>query len=279
MSDAEGNFYFSDMKGDGVGIYKISPDGKKTKLSDEGVSGLKFGPDGRLYACQGAKKRLIAIDLKTNAIEELATDVQPNDLVVDSKGHIFFTETGKKQIVFVDAKTKEMRVVDETPTVLTFNGQAKMPIGVNAPNGITLSPDQGTLAVSDYRGGNVWTFRVNADGTLDAKMPYMTMRLPIDPKGEFKQAEPPPYNSASGGDGMCSDEQGRYYVATTLGVQVFDPTGRLCGVITRPQLDKPLTSCTLSGEARAYLYVTNGDKIFRRKVQATGSIFYVAGKK
>jgi enterochelin esterase family protein len=49
-------------------------------------------------------------------------------------------------------------------------------------------------------------------------------------------------------------------------------------VITRPQPDKPLTSCTLSGEGRAYLYVTNGDKIFRRKVQATGSIFYV-GKK
>ena len=38
MSDAEGNFYFSDMKGDGAGIYKISPDGKKTKLSDEGVA-------------------------------------------------------------------------------------------------------------------------------------------------------------------------------------------------------------------------------------------------
>jgi enterochelin esterase-like enzyme/sugar lactone lactonase YvrE len=276
MSDAEGNFYFSDMKGDGAGIYKISPDGKKTKLSSEGVSGLKFGPDGRLYACQGSKKRLIAIDLKTNAIEELATDVQPNDLVVSAKGHIYFTHTGKKEIVFVDAKTKEKRVVDTTNVTTTGSGTAVT--GINAPNGITLSPDQGTLAVSDYRGANVWTFRVNADGTLDAKAPTMTMRLPIDPKGEFKMAEPPPYNPASGGDGMCSDELGRFYVATTLGVQVFDPTSRLCGVITRPQLDKPLTSCTLSGEGRAYLYVTNGDKIFRRKVQATGSIFYV-GKK
>ena len=312
MSDAEGNFYFSDMRGNGAGIYKISPDGKKTKLSAEGVSGMKFGPDGRIYACQGAKKRLIAIDLKSGAIEELATDVQPNDLVVSAKGHIYFTHTGKKEIVFVDAKTKEKRVVDFTPTVtiektpasgnaapgaghpgdsilrLPQTGTTAVEIkggipavavsGINAPNGITLSPDQGTLAVSDYKGANVWTFRVNADGSLDAKMPYMTMRLPIDPKGEFRQAEPPPYNPASGGDGMCSDESGRYFVATTLGVQVFDPTGRMCGVITRPQLDKPLTSCTLSGEGRAYLYVTNGDKIFRRKVQATGSIFYKTGK-
>ncbi len=286
MSDAEGNFYFSDMKGDGAGIYKISPDGKKTKLSSEGVSGLKLGPDGRLYACQGSKKRLIAIDLKTGAIDELATDVQPNDLVVDAKGHIYFTHTGKKEIVFVDAKTKEKRVVDVTLTITVQNNNSNVPsqitvtsAGINAPNGITLSPDQGTLAVSDYKGANVWTFRVNTDGSLDAKMPYMTMRLPIDPKGEFKQAEPPPFNPASGGDGMCSDEQGRYFVATTLGVQVFDPTGRMCGVITRPQLDKPLTSCALSGEGRAYLYVTNGDKIFRRKVQAKGAIFYVVPKK
>jgi enterochelin esterase family protein len=288
MSDAAGSFYFSDMKGDGAGIYRISPDGKKTKLSGEGVSGLKFGPDGRLYACQGSKKRLIAIDLKSGAIDELATDVQPNDLVVSTKGHIYFTHTGKKEIVFVDAKTKEKRVVDTQPTAtidasilaggVDRTGKITATGGINAPNGITLSPDQGTLAVSDYRGANVWTFRVNADGKLDAKMPYMTMRLPIDPKGEFKQAEPPPYNPASGGDGMCSDEQGRYYVATTLGVQVFDPTGRLCGVLTRPQPDKPLTSCALSGEGRSYLYVTNGDKIFRRKVQATGSISYATKK-
>jgi enterochelin esterase family protein len=276
MSDAEGNFYFSDMKGDGAGIYKISPDGKKTKLSSEGVSGLKLGPDGRLYACQGSKKRLIAIDLKTNAIEEIATDVQPNDLVVDAKGHIYFTHTGKKEIVFVDPKTKEMRIADQSLNDKGSPAEKGDTVvnGFNAPNGITLSPDQGTLAVSDYRGGSVWTFRVNPDGKLDAKMPYMTMRLPIDPKGEFKMAEPPPYNPASGGDGMCSDEQGRYYVATTLGVQVFDPTGRMCGVITRPQLDKPLTSCALSGPDRSYLYVTNGDKIFRRKVQAKGSVFY-----
>jgi enterochelin esterase family protein len=197
---------------------------------------------------------------------------------VSAKGHIYFTHTGKKEIVFVDAKTKEKRVADSTiittHTVVPPQKTTLIGVGFTAPNGITLSPDQGTLAVSDYRGANVWTFRVNPDGSLDAKAPYMTMRLPIDPKGEFKTAEPPPYNPASGGDGMCSDELGRYYVATTLGVQVFDPTGRMCGVLTRPQLDKPLTSCALSGEGRTYLYVTNGDKIFRRKVQAKGAVFY-----
>lgn len=256
VSDAEGNFYFSDMKA--PAIYRVALDGTKTTLLDELASGLKFGPDGRLYACQGAKKRLIAIDLATKAIDVIANDVQPNDLVISRAGQIYFTETGKKQVTRIDLKTKALSAAD---------------VGITAPNGITLSPDQGTLAVSDYRGANVWTFRIEADGSLSAKAPYMTMRRPIDPKGVSKQNEPPPYLAASGGDGMCSDEQGRFYVATSLGVQVFDPTGRECGLLPRIQMDKPLTSCALAGPGRAFLYVTNGDKIFRRKVQAVGSFF------
>ena len=255
-TDDAGNFYFSDMRPPAAGVFKIAPDGTKTKLSDEGVSGLKFGPDGRLYACQGAKKRLIALDPATGAVEVIATDVQPNDLAVTHRGQIYFTETAKKQITFVDAKTREKRVADT---------------GLASPNGITLSPDHGTLAVSESAGEFVWTFRINPDGTLDAKSPYMTMRRPIDPKGEFKFNEPPPYKKGSGGDGMTSDTLGRFYVTSAVGVQVFDPTGRLCGVVTRPQPEKPLTSCGLSGPGRGYLYVTNGDKIFRRKVQATGN--------
>ena len=255
-TDADGNFFFSDLKANA--ITKIALDGTKTKLLDEPGSGLKWGADGRLYACQGSKKRLIAIDLASGNIDVLASDVQPNDLVVLHRGHIYFTETGKKQIVFVDAKTKALRVVDT---------------GINAPNGITLSPDQGTLAVSDYGGENVWTFRIAPDGSLDAKQPTMTMRLPIDPAGDFKFAQPPPFKKSANGDGMCSDTIGRYYVTSAVGVQVFDPTSRLCGVLPKPQPDQPLTSCALAGPGREYLYITNGEKIFRRKVQAVGNFF------
>ena len=253
LADTEGNFYFSDLKANA--IFKITPDGAKTKIVDEPGSGLKWGADGRLYACQGSKKRLVAIDLKATppAVEVLAEDVQPNDLAVTQRGHIYFTETGKKEVVFVDAKTKEKRVADT---------------GIAAPNGITLSPDQGTLAVSEYGGENVWLLRINLDGTLDAKNPCMTMRRPIDPAGEFKFNEPPPFKKNASGDGMTSDSAGRYYVTSAVGVQIFDPTGRLCGVLPAPQPAKPLTSCVLAGLNLEYLYVTNGDKIFRRKVQA-----------
>lgn len=253
-TDAAGNFYFADVRAGG--IYRLGSDGAKIKVSEQAASGLKFGPDGRLYGCLGAKKHIFALELASGAIETIATDVQPNDFVITDRGHIYFTETQKRQVTFVDVKTKTVRVADT---------------GIAAPNGITLSPDQGTLAVSESQGQFVWAYRINLDGSLDAKTPYMTMRRPIDPKGEFKAVELPPYLPRSSGDGMTSDTLGRYYVTTALGVQVFDPTGRLCGVLNKPQPEKPLTSIVLAGPKRDTLYVTNGDKIFRRKVQATGS--------
>jgi enterochelin esterase family protein len=253
-TDAAGNFYFSDVRG--AGIFRLGSDGAKTKVSDETASGMKFGPDGRLYGCLGAKKRIFAVELSSGAVEVIAENVQPNDFVITDRGHIYFTETGKKQVTFVDVKSKAVRAVET---------------GLAGPNGITLSPDQGTLAVSESQGQHVWTYRINPDGALDAKSPYMTLRRPIDPNGEFRSSELPPYKPASNGDGMTSDTSGRYYVTSAVGLQVFDPTGRLCGVLDKPQPAKPLTSCVLAGPKRDMLYVTNGDKIYRRKVQATGN--------
>jgi enterochelin esterase family protein len=73
----------------------------------------------------------------------------------------------------------------------------------------------------------------------------MTMRLPIDPAGDFKL--PPPYKGSAGNGSVRTPLS--YYVTSAVGVQVFDPTSRLCGVLPIPQSDKPLTSCTLADPA------------------------------
>ncbi len=250
-ADAQGNFYFSDMRAPAV--YKLSiADGRRTEVVKEAVSGMKFGPDGLLYGCQGAMSRVISIDPQSGAVKEVATDVAPNDLAIAADGFIYITETRSQRITRINIKTREVTPVD---------------MGIFRPNGIALSNDGGTLAVSDSGGENVWTFRVNADASLDAKMPSMTMRLPIDPKGEFKFNEPPPYQTASRGDGIAVDQLGRYYVTSALGVQVFDPTGRLCGVLPKPKEAQSLTSCTLAGSNHEFLYITNGDTVFRRKLK------------
>ncbi|MEI6239224.1 MAG: alpha/beta hydrolase-fold protein [Planctomycetia bacterium] len=249
-ADADGNIYFCDMKAPAV--YRVAADdGTRTTIATEAVSGLEFGPDGLLYGCNGAKKRLIAIDPAGGPVREVAADLAPNDLAILPDGTIYVTETGKQQVTRIDPKTGAKAAADT---------------GITGPNGIVLSNDSGTLAVSDYKGGHTWMFRVRADGTLDAKMPTMEMRRPIDPKGEFTFHEPPPLVAASGGDGMAVDRAGRWYVTSALGVQVFDPAGRLCGVIRKPRVDKPLTSCVVAGPKGDELYVTNGDAIYRRKL-------------
>ena len=251
LADAEGNFYFCDMKAPAV--YKVSvADGTRTELAKESISGLEFGPDGLLYGCQGSKQRVVSLDPKTGVVKEVAKGLAPNDLAVTADGLIYITETKDGRVTRIDSKTGATAIAAE---------------GISKPNGIVLSNDGGTLAVSEYGGDRVWTFRVNADGKLDAGMPTMTLRRPIDYKGEFKHNEPPPYQAVAKGDGSATDKSGRWYVTSALGIQVFDPTGRECGLLPTPEPTLPLTSCVLAGPKHEYLYVTNGSKIFRRTLK------------
>jgi enterochelin esterase family protein len=203
-----------------------------------------------MYGCQGAKKQVVSIDPKSGAVKQIAANVAPNDLAVSTDGFIFITETKEGRVTRINIQSGEV-----TPVAS----------GIGRPNGIALSLDEGTLAVSDSGGPHTWTFRVNQDGTLDAPMATMPMRLTIDAEGEFKSNEPPPYLVASRGDGLAVDKAGRFYVTSAEGIQVFDPTGRPCGVLPKPDASQPLTSCTLAGPNRDYLYVTNGTQVYRRK--------------
>lgn len=260
-SDADGNFYYSDMRsgGEGPGIFRIDAEtGQRAKLFAAAASGLMFGPDGRLYACQAGDQRVVAFDLRTRTMDVLAEDVRPNDLVVNQKGHVYFTETRHKQVTFLDPKTRKRRAVDS---------------GITAPNGIALSADGGTLAVSDARGRHVWVFRVEPDGSLRFKEPFMTFRTAVDPTKKHADGRSPVYKTFCRGDGMTSDLQGRWYVATELGVQFFDAAGRISGVLPKPSA-KGMTSVCLAGGKRDWLYATCGDTIYRRRVQAEGALYF-----
>ena len=61
----------------------------------------------------------------------------------------------------------------------------------------------------------------------------------------------------------------RRYVATHAGLQMFDPTARLGGVILKPQ-HKFLSNATCGGAKFDTLYVTCTDKVYRRKMKPKG---------
>jgi len=240
--DRQGNLYFSDLKAKPAVIWKLAPDGTKTKVAEgQSRSGLRMGADGKLYACGSGK--IAVYDLADGKETILGEGLQPNDLTVSAKGMVYFTETGKKQITMLDSRSKLVKAVD---------------VGINKPNGIALSPDQSVLYASDYGGLNVWAFKVQEDGTLSEKKALMTMKAP----------EKTP--ASASGDGMTTDMEGRAYVTTALGVQVFDKDGKLLGILTKPMPNSPLVSVGFAGKDLDVLYIACGDKIYKRKTNAKG---------
>ena len=59
--DRDGNVFFTDIPNNR--IHKIDVNGKVMVFKEGdsgGANGLMFGPDGRLYACQNGRKRIVA---------------------------------------------------------------------------------------------------------------------------------------------------------------------------------------------------------------------------
>jgi enterochelin esterase family protein len=250
-ADGDGNMYFSDMRGKPPVIWKIAPDGKQTKVADAAMSGTRTSPDGKLYGVGNGK--LMSFDLATGKGTQIADGLKTNDLIFTHKGFLYLTETAKKQITFVDVKTGQMHAAD---------------VGINSPNGIGVSPDQSHLLVSEAGGITIWSLAIGEDGTLSDKKSFATMKTPEDKP------------TVAHGDGMIGDTAGRWYVTTSLGIQIFDADGKLLGILPRPQAG--LNNIALAGPNMQYLYITCGTKVYRRKIQAKAALGYqepAAGQK
>ncbi len=237
--DREGNVFFSDIPNNR--IHKIGVDGKVSVFKEDtgGANGLMFGPDGRLYACQNGRKRIVAYG-PDGAEAVLAEGVSSNDLAVSRSGEVYFTDPPNKRVWYIDPQGNK-RVVHE---------------GIAFPNGVRFSPDQSLLLVADTAGKWVWSFQVQPDGALANGQP-------------FHRLETGDESSASGADGMTVDTEGYLYVATRIGLQVCDQPGRVVAIISKPQ-DGSLSNVVFGGPDLQTLYVTAGDKVFRRQVRRKG---------
>ncbi|MBM3756683.1 MAG: gluconolactonase [Acidobacteria bacterium] len=247
--DAQGIVYFSDIPNSR--IHKLAADGKVSVFRENtGESnGLMFGPDGRLYACQSARKRIVAytMDGKESVI---ASDANCNDLAINPRGEIYFTDPTAKRVWLVDAK-RNKRVAHE---------------GILFPNGIRFSPDHAFLMVADTLSRWIWSFSVQADGSLTNGVPFHRLEIP-------DEVENGPLRS--GADGMTVDADGFVYVATKLGIQIADPAGRTVGILNKPDAGDP-SSVVFAGTGLQTLYVTSGSKVYRRPVKRKGTLPWVA---
>jgi sugar lactone lactonase YvrE len=237
---ATGEIFFTDPANNR--IHRVGRDGKVSMFAENtsGANGLMFGPDGRLYAGLTRTRQIVAYD-ESGKAEVLAENLPSNDLAVNVKGDLYVTDSANKR-VWLLPKGGKPRVVDE---------------GIDFPNGVLFSPDQTLLYVSDYTGQLSWVFQIQPDGSLTHKQKYFYVHMP---------------DAAvrSGADGMAVDSDGRVYIATSLGVQVFDQIGKCHAIIPAPQPNSSLSNVEFAGPNMDEMYVTNGDKVFKRKTKVKG---------
>jgi sugar lactone lactonase YvrE len=72
-------------------------------------------------------------------------------------------------------------------------------------------------------------------------------------------------------DGLRCDTAGRVFVATRMGIQVFDQLGRVNAILPAPPSRYQTSNVYFGGAGFNILYVTAGDKVFRRRLRTKGA--------
>ncbi len=121
------------------------------------------------------------------------------------------------------------------------------------PNGLAFSPDESILYVCDTAKYHVRAFSVEPSGFVDPA----TGRV-------FATQDP---ETQGGPDGMKVDTDGRVYVAVAQGVWVYEPDGRLLGIIPTPARPSNLA---WRGQDGATLAITAVDKVHQIRLKTSG---------
>ncbi|HEU4386393.1 MAG TPA: SMP-30/gluconolactonase/LRE family protein [Blastocatellia bacterium] len=248
-ANAKGEIFFTDIPNNK--IHKISLDGKVSVFNADSkrANGQAFGADGKLYVVASGEQKIVVYD-PDGQQKVIAEGIAGNDIVVAHNGNVYVTNpppnppaagSNDPSKVWLIKPGGEKQVVDT---------------GLRYSNGITLSPDQTTLYVADYRSHWIYAYQVQADGTLQAKQRYGWLFVSDN-------------DDQSNADGMRVDRDGRVYVATRMGIQVCDQLGRVQCIIPTP--NGRVSNVSFGGAAADVLFATCGDKIYKRKLKVKGA--------
>ncbi|MDG3003769.1 SMP-30/gluconolactonase/LRE family protein [Paludisphaera mucosa] len=226
----DGSILFQDIKAERT--YRLGPDRKVQVLREHtgAANGQTFAADGGIVFCEQTGRRLSWMSIRSPEPVALALDWQgkrlnsPNDVVCRSDGSAYFTDPpyGVKP---EDREIEFQGVFRWTADL----GPVKLLEDFEKPNGLAFTPDERTLYVCDTGRYHVRAFRVREDGDLEPGVGRIFATLDPD--------------QAGGPDGIKVDRAGRVYVAVALGVWVFEPDGRLLGILATPKRPSNLNWC------------------------------------
>lgn len=268
--------------------YRRDREGKQSIYRrDTGSNGLMFDHQGRLVICEAERRRITRLELD-GTLTVLADRYegkrfnQPNDLTIDSKGRIYFSDPrygSRGDMEIIDSAGRKIEGVYR----IDADGRVTRIIAheVDRPNGLVVTHDDKHLLVADNNNNTVggphklWRFDLRNDGTVD----FATQKLIHD------------WKSTRGPDGMKLDAQGRLFVAAglnkqnppfetqekpTAGVYIFSPQGDLLEFVPIPRDE--VTNCAFGNDDLRTLYVTAGGSLWSFRVVTAGKPAWPKGK-
>jgi gluconolactonase len=208
-----------------------------------GGAAFAFGPDG---------KRYLALPLGGIRISDPAQDtgkVVANDLIVRD-----FTVRNNGDIY---ATTQASNHWTELWLIRATGEKIKLDSKIKGASGVAFSPDGLWLFVAQGLSHTGLSYRVLPHGDLDAREPFYDFYVPDTADN-------------SGAGGIAMGQNGFAYVATRMGIQVFDRNGRVIAILPLPG-NEAATSVSFGGQEFDTLYVAAADgKIYKRKLHAGG---------
>lgn len=206
------------------------------------ITWIEGEPKGDIAIYTGERSALLRIDRKVDLVP------LPPFLTPTRDNTVVRARSGSTYRIAKDGKGIDWSVADKTET-------RTLP-GLIAPTCLTLWPDQGHLVIGEADGAYLWAVRIESNGSLGPGDRYYSLRTRPNEKMHVTA--------------MTIDAGNLLYACTPLGVQVFDPTGRLSGVIPAPSKE-PMIAITLGGANADELFVAAGEKIFARRIQGKAS--------
>jgi gluconolactonase len=249
LGTVDGGLYFSDTVAHRT--YYLDQQGYITieRERTDRSNGIAFTPEGDLVFAEGSGPR---ISKKTDRGYISLTPgfrlFQPNDLIVDAKGGIYFTDPGPRPVVpGLKVFVYYLPLGSMTPIAIEDS--------IPRPNGITLTLDGKTLIIDNTIGTTVYAYDVQPDGGIANKRAFA--ELQDIAAGEESIA-----------DGMAIDSDGRLYVTTIRGIQVFDGAGLYLGTIKVPR--QPSNVAFSGYSDKRTLYITARQGLYSVKMISQG---------
>lgn len=239
----DGSVLFTEQDADK--IIRIDPAGNLSTFLENTnrTIGLAYDPKGRLIGTQSRDPKVGVLHPTRLVLADSFEGqplVRPNDLVIDRKGGIYFTDPipganrfrepppGRKPLLFY----------------ITPDGRlTKLMEYVEAPNGVQLSPDEKTLYATN--GTHIVAFDVQPDGSVRNPRKFADSR----------------------GDGLAVDTAGRLYAAVAAGINVISPQGQMLGTIPTPV---GMQSVGFAGREKRTLFAVGRGAAYRVAMLAEG---------